>query len=257
MMPECISPQAMRQTILLLLLGLLTPMVLAPAHAAPMTREQGDAILKELRQIRQALEKQPPPAQAVQPPAQPQQDKNGKVNIEGSYSLGKANAPLTMVIFTDYQCPFCQRFEMQTFAEIKKNWIDTGKLRYVVHDQPLDFHPNAMKAAEATRCAGEQGKFWELRAKLVPNAEQLQREKLPDYAREAGLDVGKFNACLDSGRHIGKIKAEITEASAQGVSGTPSFIIGKSDGKTVEGPLLVGAMPYTVFELKLNELLPK
>lgn len=229
----------------------------APAHAASMTREQGDAILKELRQIRQALEKQPPPAQAAQLKPAPQQDKTGKVNIDSTNALGKDNAPLTMVIFTDYQCPFCKRFETQTFTEIKKNWIDTGKLRYVVHDQPLDFHPYAMKAAEATRCAGEQGKFWELREKIVTNAEQLQREKLPDYAQQAGLDVGKFNACLDSGRHTEKIKAEITEASAQGITGTPSFIIGKSNGRMLEGALLVGAMPYVVFEQKLNELLPK
>lgn len=240
---------------LVVIVGAAIVIISGAVLAAPMTREQGDAILKELRQIRQALEKQSPPAQAVQPrPAQPQQDKNGKVSIEGSYALGETNAPLTMVIFTDYQCPFCKRFEMQTFTEIKKNWIDTGKLRYVVHDQPLDFHPYAMKAAEATRCAGEQGKFWELREKLVTNAEQLQREKLPDYAQEAGLDVGKFNACLDSGRYIEKIKAEVAEASAQGVTGTPSFIIGKSNGKTVEGALLVGAMPYLVFDQRLQEL---
>jgi protein-disulfide isomerase len=256
MMTQSNYPRAMRQAVPLLLFGLFVSLVSAPVSAGPMTDEQGDAILKELRQIRQALEKQAP-APIAQPPAQPPQERNGKVNVESSYALGTDGAPLTMVIFTDYQCPFCQRFEMQTFAEIKKNWIDTGKLRFVVHDQPLDFHPNAMKAAEATRCAGEQGKFWELRAKLVPNAEQLQREKLPDYAREVGLDVGKFNVCLDSGRHVEKIRAEITEASALGVNGTPSFLIGKSNGKTVEGALVVGALPYAVFEQKLNELLPK
>jgi protein-disulfide isomerase len=162
-----------------------------------------------------------------------------------------------MVIFTDYQCPFCKNFETQTFAEIKKNWIDTGKLRYVVRDHPLDFHPYALKAAEATRCAAEQGRYWELREKLIVNAEQLQRERLPAYAKEAGLDVGRFDACLDAGKYAEKIKAEVIEANGQGINGTPSFIIGRSDGKTIEGALLVGAMPYAVFNGKLNELLPK
>ena len=238
------------------LFGLL--LTLTPAQAEPMSREQGDAILEELRKIREALERQPVPAQAAPSrPSRPAQERTGRISIENAYALGKDNAPLTMVLFTDYQCPFCKRFETQTFAEIKKNWIDTGKLRYVVHDQPLDFHAHAMKAAEAARCAGEQGKYWELREKLIANAEQLQREKLPDYAQETGLDVGEFSACLGSGRHTEKIRAEIAEARTQGITGTPSFIVGKSNGKSVEGALLVGAMPYMVFEQKLQELFAK
>ena len=103
--------------------------------------------------------------------------------------LGKADAPLTLVMFTDYQCPFCSRFETQTLPEIKKQYIDTGKLRFVVRDLPLPFHPNAPKAAEAAHCAEEQGKYWELREKLVNNGDKLDAKLLPDYAKQVGLDV--------------------------------------------------------------------
>jgi len=247
-------------------LSMIVP--LGAAHAAGLTREQGAALLEELRLIRKALEKQATAtaaaaaAAAAQPgmraaAPQPQQNGTSRVNIDGAYALGKADAPVTMVMFTDYQCPFCKNFETQTFAEIRKNWIDTGKLRFVVRDQPLDMHPDAMKAAEASRCAGEQGKYWELREKLIVNPEQLQRPRLSEYARSVGLDAGKFDACLDSNRHADAIKAGVVEAGAQRIMGTPSFVIAKSDGMVADGALVVGALPYGVFEQKLQELSAK
>src|ERR1035441_4839957 len=124
-----------------------------------ITREQADEILKELRQIRQLLESQ----QAKAPQAQEEQVVKAKVNLEGFAMLGSKEAPLTIVEFTDYQCPFCQRFHTTAFPELKKNYIDTGKVRFYSRDMPLDFHPDAMRAAEAARCASDQGQFWRLR----------------------------------------------------------------------------------------------
>ena len=222
------------------------------AQAEPMSKEQGDAILNELRQIKQLLQR--PPQQAQQVQQAPKADEPATVSVAGLPFLGKADAPLTLVMFTDYQCPFCSRFENQTLPEIKKQYIDTGKLRFVVRDLPLPFHPNAPKAAEAAYCGEEQGKYWELREKLVANGDKLDAKLLPDYAKQAGLDVEKFSACLDSGRHAGKVKASVDLAGTIGISGTPSFVIGRSKGDMVDGIKMVGAQPFGAFDQKLKEM---
>jgi protein-disulfide isomerase len=227
---------------------------LVQAHAEPMTQAQGDAIINELKQIRQLLERQPQaPSQAVVPAPRP--DERASTSVAGVPALGKTDAPLTMVMFTDYQCPFSRRFETQTLPEIKRQYIDTGKLRFVVRDLPLEFHANAPKAAEATHCAGEQGKYWELRDKLSEHADKLEAKFLPEYAQQAGLNVPLFSACLESGRFTEKVKTSVTGATAQNISGTPTFVVGRMKGDTVEGVKLVGALPFSIFDQKLKELL--
>jgi len=120
--------------------------------------EQGNgAIANELRLLRQAMERQQAAAPLAAPPAQPApQAANAKVNVGGLQVLGRKDAPLTLVEFSDYQCPFCRAFHTGAFEQIKKEWIDTGKLRLISWDLPLEFHGNAVKAAQAARCAGEQ-----------------------------------------------------------------------------------------------------
>lgn len=229
-----------------------TSLFTASAYAEPMTKEQGDAMLKELRQIRQLLQK---PQQQAQPgPQAAKADEPATVSIAGFPVLGKVDAPLTLVMFTDYQCPFCSRFETQTLPELKKQYIDTGKLRFVVRDLPLPFHPNAPKAAEASHCANEQNKYWQLREKLVNNGDKLDAKLLPEYARQVGLDPDKFSACLESGRFVDKIKTSAALASSIGISGTPSFVLGRSKGDMVEGVKLVGAQPFAAFDQKLKEV---
>jgi protein-disulfide isomerase len=237
-------------SIIVFLIVMLLPSI--AVHAEPMTREQGDAILGELRQIRQLLQRQPQ-QQAQQAPQPPRPDEPASVSISGFPLLGKSDAPLTLVMFTDYQCTFCSRFENQTLPEIKKQYIDTGKLRFVVRDLPLPFHPNAPKAAEATYCADEQGKYWELREKLVSNSDKLDIKLLPDYAKMVGLDVEKFSACLESGRYGDKVKASVDLAGKAGISGTPSFVIGRSKGDMMDGVTMVGAQPFAAFDQKLKE----
>jgi protein-disulfide isomerase len=231
--------------------ALLLLLSVTASQAEPMTREQGDAILKELQQIRQLLQR---PPQAQQGPQAPKPDEPASVSVAGLPYLGRADAPLTMVMFTDYQCTFCSRFEAQTLPEIKRQYIDTGKLRFVVRDLPLPFHPNAAKAAEAAQCAGEQGRFWELRDRLVANSDKLDLKLLPDLARQVGLDVAKFSACLESGRQAGKVRASSAVAESVGISGTPSFVIGRSRGDMVDGVKLVGAHPFPAFDQRLKEL---
>src|SRR6478672_2924812 len=144
-----------------------------------LTRQQGDEILKELRQIRQLLEKQ----QAKPAPPQEEAPARAKItDLSGVSMLGSKAAPITIVEYTDYQCPYCQRFHVTAFAELKKAYIDTGKVRFFSKDMPLDFHPNAMRAALAARCAGEQGKFWELRNTMGANPNSLDIEHILNFA---------------------------------------------------------------------------
>jgi protein-disulfide isomerase len=215
-----------------------------------ITRQQADEILSELKQIRQLLEKQ----SAGAPQQGGEQITKAKVSVEGAYSLGSKDAPLTMVEFTDFQCPYCQRFHVSTFAELKKDYIDTGKLRFVSRDMPLDFHPNAMQAAEAGRCAGEQGQFWAMRDRMNSNPDRLDLNSLANWAQELKLNVATFRSCVEQQRYKTAIESDLSLAQKIGASGTPSFVLGKSTPEGVDGELVVGAMPYQVFDQKLKEL---
>lgn len=222
----------------------------APAQGGPTPLQQNDEILRELRAIRMLLEK----VIAPQPTAPPQPTIGRVTNLKG-YALGRADAPLTMVEFTDLQCPFCRQFVMTSFDEIKKNWIDTGKLRYISRDFPLDFHAQAMPAARAARCAGEQGKFWEMRLGLMRNANLLSPEYIAKVAGDLKLDARPFSSCLGSSKHDAEIQAEMAEGTRLGVSGTPTFVMGRTTAAAVEGPMAVGALPYAKFDAMLKELL--
>jgi protein-disulfide isomerase len=228
------------------------PLLVLPlgARSKGITREQADEILNELRQIRQLLEKQ-----AAAGPQQPgEQVVKAKLSIEGAYSMGSKDAPLTMVEFTDFQCPFCQRFHVNTFAELKRDYIDTGKLRFVSRDLPLDFHPNAMQAAEAGRCAGEQGQFWAMRDRMNANPDRLDLASLMIWAQELKMNVIGFRACIQSQKYKNAIQSDIQMAQKIGANGTPSFVVGKSTPDGVDGELVVGAMPYQLFDEKLKSI---
>jgi protein-disulfide isomerase len=228
------------------------PLLVLPMDARNkgITRQQADDILNELRQIRQLLEKQA----AAGPQQAGEQVVKAKVNIDGAYALGSKDAPLTMVEFTDFQCPYCQRFHVNTFAELKRDYIDTGKLRFVSRDLPLDFHPNAMQAAEAGRCAGEQGQFWAMRDRMNANPDKLDLANLLSWAVELKLNVIGFRACVQSQKYKNAIQSDIQMAQRIGANGTPSFVVGKSTTEGVDGELVVGAMPYQLFDQKLKEL---
>jgi protein-disulfide isomerase len=227
--------------------------LLLPLGAAEpgITRKQADQILDELKQIRQLLEKQ---AAAPRQQAAGEQITKAKVSTEGAYAIGSKDAPLTMVEFTDFQCPFCQRFHVSTFADLKKNYIDTGKLRFVSRDLPLDFHPNAMQAANAGRCAGEQGQFWAMRDRMNSNPDKLDINNLVNYAQDLKLDVAAFRGCVESQKYKDAIQADANTAQQIGANGTPSFVLGKTTADGVDGELIIGAMPYQVFDQKLKDL---
>jgi protein-disulfide isomerase len=144
-------------------------------------------------------------------------------------AMGEEKAPVTIVEFSDYQCPFCSRAE-----DTVKKVLDSykGKVRLVFRDYPLPFHPQAQKASEAAHCAGDQGKYWQMHEKLFANQSALGVPQLKDHAKGLGLDAAKFDKCLDSGE-----KAKIVETSKKagdeaGVNGTPAFFI---NGRPLSG----------------------
>ncbi len=229
-----------------------------------MSKDQADAILQELRQIRQLLQNQQTAnVQANKPaaaaaPTQAQSDKV-KMNVsQGWYSLGRADAPVTMVEFTDYQCPFCRRFESDSFAQLKKNYIDTGKVRFVSRDLPLEFHPNANPAAQAARCAGEQHKFWEMHDAIMQDTStDLSADAILKYGQKVNLDMPIFKACVGEKKFTESIQKDTADAGLLGISGTPSFVIGKTASDAIDGVRIVGAVPYTVFDSAIKDILPK
>src|SRR3989344_5308544 len=148
-----------------------------------------------------------------------------EVSVDDDAFIGEENALVTIVEFSDYQCPFCERFYLQTLDQLKKEYIDTGKVKLVYRDFPLDFHPNAQKAAEAAECAGEQNKYWEMHNKLFESGVEGGVATFKVYAKDLGLDTGKFDTCLDSGKTASEVKKDMQDGSAAGISGTPGFII--------------------------------
>jgi protein-disulfide isomerase len=234
-----------------LILAATALMACAPlAHADGITSEQAQEMLNELKQIRQALERMQSPQQARAP-----DDKVSYKLSPGGFSMGDAKAPLVMVEYTDFQCPFCQQFHNTAFAQIKANYIDTGKIRFVSRDFPLDFHDNARRAATAGRCAAEQGKYWEMRHAMIVNAEALKADNLATYATNVKMDVPKFKSCLESDKFKAQIDQDIAEGGVAGVQGTPSFVIGRLENDKLEGVRIVGAMPYAQFDAKIQEML--
>lgn len=169
------------------------------------------------------------------------------VSADDDPVMGNKNAPVTVISFTDFQCPYCARFVLQTFPQIKKNFIDTGKVKFVLRDFPLPFHEFSAKAHEAAECADDQSKFWEMHDLLFSNQDKLSITDLKGYAKSLGLDQTKFDSCLDSGKYTSEIQKDISDGAAAGVSGTPSFFI--------NGQMLVGAQPYSAFEQAINAAL--
>jgi protein-disulfide isomerase len=221
-----------------------------------MTRDQADAILNELKSIHQLLLNPPATrAAAAAPAAAPAVNERVKMSVgQGWYAIGREDAPVTMVEFTDYQCPFCRKFEGDSFTQLKKEYIDTGKVRFVSRDLPLDFHPNAPGAAMAARCAGEQNKFWEMRdAMMLDTATDLGTEALIRYAEKVKLDMPAFNRCMSEKKYTEAIKKDTADAGTLGISGTPSFVIGKTDSKEIAGVRVVGAVPIAVFESAIKD----
>ncbi len=172
--------------------------------------------------------------------------------------LGEEDAPVTLIEFTDYQCPFCGRHFTDTYGQIKKEYIDTGKVKYIVRDYPLSFHPHAQKTAEATECADDQDKFWEMHDKIFETQATWSNAAdvvptLKQYAADLKLNTKTFNDCLDGGTHAGEVQKDMADGSAAGISGTPGFWVLGPDGQSQS---ISGAVPFANFKQAIDSMLP-
>lgn len=179
------------------------------------------------------------------------------VNIGKDPFMGDKDAAVTVIEFSDYECPSCGSFARSIFPILKKDYIDTGKVKYIHRDFPLDIHEDAPKAAEAVRCALEQGKYWEMHDMLFANQENLDIESLKGYAEKLGMDMDSFNSCLDSGKYSEAVKENLNnEELARNVSGTPSFILGIPTPEGIlRGPIMKGSPPINVFKQIIESFL--
>lgn len=170
--------------------------------------------------------------------------------------LGDAEAPLVLVEFADYQCPYCARHHQQTLPRLRQQFVDTGKLQYVYKDYPLEFHPEAKAAALAANCAGDQKQYWPMHDALYANYRNLGAALYERLAGELNLDLTAFNACLKDVEQQQEIRIDRTYGEGLGVQGTPHFFLGRmKDGRVVDARPISGAQPYQVFSAALGELL--
>jgi len=174
------------------------------------------------------------------------------VSIDDDPIKGNKNAPVTIVEFSDFECPYCSRFAQEALSQIKAEYVDKGKARFVFRDFPLGFHPNARPAALAANCARDQGgdeMYYKFHDKIYANQSVLSVDNLKKWAVELGLNASKFNSCLDSKKYDAEIENDIKQGTAYGVKGTPATFI--------NGRLISGAQPFANFKAIIDEELQK
>lgn len=212
------------------------------------------AILKELLELKKRIPRQ------IRRENQPQELSATDIDIDGAAFLGNPDAAVTLVEFTDYQCPFCRRHSVDTKPRIVETYVETGKLRYMIREFPIaSLHPQATKAAEAALCAGDQGKYWEMHTTLFANQKRLQPQDLRTYAGELGLDTTTFNRCFEGNKYAARVRQDQKDGIAAGVRGTPTFFLGVTDpknpGQFRATRMLSGALPFDSFKRAIDELL--
>jgi protein-disulfide isomerase len=164
-----------------------------------------------------------------------------EVDIGDSPVKGDDDAPVTIIEFSDFQCPFCSRFYTQTLPQLENEYINTGKVKFVYMHFPLDnIHPEATPAALATECARDQGKFWEFHDLVFENQQSIGDASYKQWASQLSLDTTKFNDCYDSKKFETDVRDDLAKGSAAGIRGTPGFLL--------NGQLISGAQPFAVFQ---------
>jgi protein-disulfide isomerase len=181
------------------------------------------------------------------------------VSVDGAPFRGERTAKVTIVEFSDYECPFCGRHFRETLGNLERDYIRPGKVRYVFRDFPLEsIHPHALGAAEGAHCAGEQNAYWSMHDRLFAHQEALGSDDLREHAKALGLDVARFSSCLDSGRYQARIRQELADGIRAGIEGTPTFFIGLTEpnsGRITASAVIRGAHPYASFRQAIEKLL--
>ncbi|UTW12192.1 DsbA family protein [Marinobacterium rhizophilum] len=217
--------------------------------------QQGQtAVQQELTEIKQMLMALQKPdsgqAEAAKPPSEPPLPM--AMTVTGSPYLGQDDAPVVLIEFTDYQCPFCRRHFEQAHPRLIKEFVDTGKLKIVLKEFPLQkLHPLAPRAAMAAQCAGDQQQYWSMHDLLFQNQTRMSMEDLESFATSLELDTARFLECMEQGQYAPQIRADFDLGVSAGVRGTPFFYIGPLDqttpGVVTVERFLYGAQPYETF----------
>ena len=189
-------------------------------------REQYVGTLKAKTSVRVMLD---PPRQTVK-------------MVSTSPSRGRADAPIEMIEFSDFQCPFCERVN-PTVTQVLNTYGD--RIHFIYREYPLPNHPNARPASEAAQCANEQGKFWPYHDRLFANQQKLSASDLKQHAVDLGLDAPRFNACVDSHKYAALVESDISAGNEAGMNGTPAFFI--------NGRMINGAQPFDSFKKVIDE----
>ena len=177
--------------------------------------------------------------------AQPDVPSEVVVKFDDDYIKGDPKAPVTIVEFSDYQCPYCRRFHSEVLPKIEEEYISSGKVRYVFRDFPLSFHKKAIPAAVAANCAGEQGKYWEMNDFLFKNPNKLDTEILIESSTDLGLDKSKFEVCVNDDSKKEEVNKDFQDGRNYGVRGTPSLFIGKTgDGEEMKATYIRGLRQF-------------
>jgi protein-disulfide isomerase len=246
-------------------LGLILLTLFSPHHGSAQPGAELKALQKDIealkegqRAIQQELQEIKSLLRARQaPPLAETQDI--VLNIDDGPFRGDRSAKLTLIEFSDYQCPFCARHFREILPQIEREYIQSGKVKYVFRDFPLEsIHKEAFKAAEAAHCAGEQGKYWEMHDQLFAHQKALGLEGLLLHAQGLGIDLQDFRRCLDSGKHATKIRKDIADGQKAGVRATPTFFLGltePNDSKVKALRVIRGAQPYARFKEAIDGLL--
>lgn len=172
------------------------------------------------------------------------------ISFEGEPRAGNPDAKVTIIEYSDYECPFCGKFFSESYGQLKTDYIDTGKINFVFKDFPLGFHPEAIPSAAAANCVLRDlgyEKYFEYHDTLFSNQQSLGTSNYKKWALELGMDSDNYDSCIVDEEILSEIDADLAEGSQLGVSGTPSFLI--------NGKLVVGAQPYSVIKAEIESAL--
>jgi len=207
--------------------------------------------LAEIKSLLQQRAKSAPAKQAFTPT----DIQLGKPPYKGNY-----DAPVTLMEFSDYQCPFCKRHANNVMPQLIKTYVDTGKVRFIMREFPIEnLHKRAIPASEAALCAGDQGQYWAMHDSLFTDQKAMSDENLQQQAADLGLDVPAFSACMKENKFMDQINTDMAEGRKLGISGTPSFVVGLTDPKDPSKVrftrFIRGAQSLQAFSAAIDELL--
>ena len=228
----------------------------------PLIQEQLDALregeqrlIKEIEELKKLLQEKPGRADYAANPAMPNII---PVNVHGEPFKGDGRARVAIMEYSDFDCSFCAKYAREIYPLIDEDYVKAGRIKYFFRDLPAREHTNALAKARAARCAGEQGKFWEMHDRLFADQSASAGPDFTSHAQALELDTKKFNECLSGGRYVENIQLSVAGAKRIGILGTPAFLIGTvtEDGDFMRATkVLLGAEKYETFKSILDELL--